>query len=542
MDSMNEILSQPGSREPGSRSTAGSGAGSDKATAKGGDIGSLKPLPASEFGYAQARHLLWRAGFGGTPMQIQTLVNWGPEKSVDYLLDAEKVTYDDASSKLFDKDIMRPPSEEERLAYQKARKSQNEDEVAKFRLERQRRERDDRAQIQEMQKWWLKRMIETPKPLEEKMTLFWHGHFATNYRTIENSYHMLLQNDMFRRNAMGNFGELLFALIRDPAMLAYLDNNDSRKGKANENLAREIMELFALGIGNYGEKDIKEGARALTGFTFKDDAFEFVQGNHDGGEKQILNRSGNFDGDDFVRIILEQRACAAFITRKLYSFFVSDVPPDERGGASELPTEQRTVLKELASTFLGAKYDLKPVLRRMFLSRHFYSPRFMAEQIKSPVQLVVGAVRSLNVPVRDLSILNDALDLMGQNIFLPPSVKGWEGGRSWINTSTLFVRQNIMAFLIAGKKPQGYDATADTQKYDPKTLLAQLKPEGTAPGISTEASDIADYLLRLTLGHAPESAKAELVAFMTSGGKVISDDRLTGTLLLITAMPEYQLC
>ena len=546
MDSMNEILSQPGSREPGSRSTAGSGptsgAGSDKATAKGGDIGSLKPLPASEFGYAQARHLLWRAGFGGTPMQIQTLVNWGSEKSVDYLLDAEKVTYDDASSKLFDKDIMRPPSEEERLAYQKARKSQNEDEVAKFRLERQRRERDDRAQIQEMQKWWLKRMIETPKPLEEKMTLFWHGHFATNYRTIENSYHMLLQNGMFRRNAMGNFGELLFALIRDPAMLAYLDNNDSRKGKANENLAREIMELFALGIGNYGEKDIKEGARALTGFTFKDDAFEFVQGNHDGGEKQILNRSGNFDGDDFVRIILEQRACAAFITRKLYSFFVSDVPPDERGGASELPTEQRTVLKELASTFLGAKYDLKPVLRRMFLSRHFYSPRFMAEQIKSPVQLVVGAVRSLNVPVRDLSILNDALDLMGQNIFLPPSVKGWEGGRSWINTSTLFVRQNIMAFLIAGKKPQGYDATADTQKYDPKALLAQLKPEGTAPGTTTYASDIADYLLRLTLGHAPESAKAELVAFMTSGGKVISDDRLTGTLLLITAMPEYQLC
>jgi len=510
-----------------------------KAASSKSAAGSLSPLASAGFGYPQARHLLWRAGFGGTPAQIQKLVDWGPEKSVDYLLEPDRVSYSDDSATKFDRDIMRPPSEEERLAYQRARKSQDEDEVAKFRLERQRRERDDRVQIAEMQKWWLKRMIETPRPLEEKMTLFWHGHFATNYRTIENSYHMFAQNAMFRRHALGNFGEMLFALIRDPAMLAYLDNNDSRKGKANENLAREIMELFALGVGHYTEADIKEGARALTGYTFKDDAFQFVQGNHDGGAKEILNRRGNFDGDDFVRIILEQRACAAFITRKLYSFFVSDVPSGERVAGDDIAPEQRAVLKELASEFLASKYGLKPVLRKLFLSDHFYSPRFTADQIKSPVQLVVGAVRSLNVPVRDLAILNDALDLMGQNIFLPPSVKGWEGGRSWINTSTLFVRQNILAFLIAGKKPQGYDATADTQKYDPKKLLTDL---GSQSGVVQHPADVADYLLRLTLGHAPESAKAQLVAFLNAGGTSVSDDRLVGTLLLITAMPEYQLC
>lgn len=508
-------------------------------TPKASNSASLKPLAAEDFGYAHARHLLWRAGFGGTPKQIQTLVNWGLEKSVDYLLMTEKASTTDTAAGAFDKDIMRPPTEAERLAYSAARKSQNEDEVAKFRLERQRRERDDRAQIAEMQKWWLKRMIETPRPLEEKMTLFWHGHFATNYRTIENSFHMFMQNGMFRTHALGNFGEMLFALIRDPAMIAYLDNNDSRKGRANENLAREIMELFALGIGNYSEKDIKEGARALTGYTFRDDAFEFVEGNHDTGDKQILGRNGNFDGDDFVRIILEQRACSQFITRKLYSFFVADVPPDERGGASELPTADRAALKELASTFLASKYDLKPVLRKLFMSAHFYSPRFMADQIKSPVQLVVGAVRSLNVPVRDLSILNDALDLMGQNIFFPPSVKGWEGGRSWINTSTLFVRQNILAFLIAGKKPQGYDATADTQKYDPKSLLTEL---ASGSNEVSDATSIADYLLRLTVGQSPDMAKRELETFLNAGGKSISDDRLIGALLLITAMPEYQLC
>ncbi len=291
---------------------------------------SLSALPASSFGYEQARHLLWRAGFGGTPQQIQTLVGWGLEKSVDYLLNPGNTGEESIKPDLFDKDIMRPPTEEEKQAYRKAQKAQDEDLVAKFRKMKQEQERKDRAQINDMQKWWLKRMIETPRPLEEKMTLFWHGHFATSYRTIENSYHMFAQNEMFRTHALGNFGELLFGIIRDPAMLAYLNNNQSRKDHPNENLAREIMELFSLGVGGYTEKDIKEGARALTGYTFKDDQFVFDKNNHDMAIKNILGKTGNADGDDFVRIILGQRACAQFIARKLYGFFVNDLPPVER--------------------------------------------------------------------------------------------------------------------------------------------------------------------------------------------------------------------
>ncbi len=501
---------------------------------------SLRPIKPAQFGYEQARHLLWRAGFGGTPAQIQTLVGWGPQKSVEYLLAAD-APYTVAGAEAFDKDILRPATDEERRMYQAARRSQDENALARIRLLQQERERLDRRQVREVQKWWLKRMIETPRPLEEKMTLFWHGHFATSYRTIENSYHMYLQNELFRKHALGNFGELLFAIIRDPAMLAYLDNNDSRKGRPNENLAREIMELFALGIGNYTEKDIKEGARALTGYTFNDDEFVFRQNDHDTGSKSILGRSAPMDGDDFVRAILEQRACGRFMARKLYKFFVADVPPLEATDNDRaLDPVPKAVIADLTSTLLSARYSIKPVLRQIFLSEHFYDPAVMNEQIKSPTQLVVGAVRSIGTPVRDLSLLLDAMDLMGQNILFPPSVKGWDGGRSWINTSTLFVRQNILAFLLTGKKPTGYDAMSGSEKFDPTALLAGLA--GGDPGAEKDHARVIDYLLRFTIGRTPEDARAALNEFARGLGGGVTNDLVTGMLVLITAMPEYQLC
>ena len=501
---------------------------------------SLKPIAPNAFGYDQARHLLWRAGFGGTSEQIKLLADWGPAKSVDYILNFDRVPYDKPRPDAFDKDIMRPPSPEERRAIQAARNNRDEDTLAQLQAERQRRERLDRDQIREMRKAWLKRMIETPRPLEEKLTLFWHGHFATSYRTIENSYHMYLQNELFRKHALGSYADLMHGLIRDPAMIAYLDNNDSRKNKPNENLAREIMELFSLGIGNYSENDIKQGARALTGYTFEDDEFRLQKNNHDTGSKTILGATGNWDGDDFVRIILDQPACAKYITRRLYSFFVADVPPDERGGDKELDPAQRAVLRQFADLLRANRYELKPTLRKLFLSEHFYESRFMNDQIKSPVMLTVGAVRSLKTPVRDLAILNDAMDLMGQRLLFPPSVKGWEGGRSWINTSTYFVRQNTMAFLIAGKKPQGYDASADTQKYDAMALLAAHGAEG--PVARGEPGAVVDALLRLTLGWTPAAAAAALRDFCRANADRINNETVSGMLLLITTMPEYQLC
>lgn len=501
---------------------------------------SLTPIGAEAFGYEEARHLLWRAGFGGTPAQIQTLVGWGPERAVEYLLAPDDVRESATKGDLFDKDIMRPPTDEERRMIQQARRSRDEDALAKVQLERQRRQGLDRRQMVDVQKWWLKQMVETPDPLREKMTLLWHGHFATSYRTIENSYHMFVQNELFRAHATGNFGRLLGAIVRDPAMIAYLDNNDSRKGKANENLARELMELFSLGIGNYSEKDIKEGARALTGYTFQDDQFQFDKRNHDEGSKSILGQTGAWDGDDFVRIILEQKAVGPFVARKLYHHFVGDLPAAERAPLNELPRPQQRVVRELAAALVRSKYELKPVLKRLFLSKHFYDPSVMGEQIKSPAQLVVGAIRSLDTPARDLGILNDALDLMGQNLFFPPSVKGWDGGRSWINTSTFFVRQNIMAYLLTGKKPRGYDANADEMKYDPMALLGELAK--AEPGAERDAGRVADYLLRLTIGRAPTHARAALDEFLKRTGGRVERDVVVGLLLLITAMPEYQLC
>ena len=494
----------------------------------------LTPIRRASFGYAQARHLLFRAGFGGTPDQIQTLVEWGPEKAVEYMVDVAKAPEHPIEARRFDSAIMGEPDAETRARYQRARQTNDEEVLARLRLERQRRQAEDRKQIREMQQWWLTRLIETPRPLEEKMTLFWHGHFATSYRTIEDSYHMFAQNQLFRAHAVGNYGALLHQIIRDPAMIAYLDNNDSRKGRPNENLARELMELFSLGVGNYTENDIKEGARALTGYTFVDDRFVFEQRNHDAGAKQILGRRGNMDGDDFVLAILDQQACYQHITSKLYRFFAADLP----GGGGADP-DTASIVRELANLLRRAKYDVAPVLKRLFLSEHFYSDAVVNQRIKSPAELVVGAVRSMHTPARDLNVLLDAMSLMGQNLFFPPSVAGWDGERSWINTSTMFVRQNIMAYLLTGKTPRGYDALADEQRYDPAPVLSQLADAD--PAAAKDPARVIDYLLRFTLGQAPTHARDTLHQFVQSNSGDVTDDMVTGLLLIITAMPEYQL-
>jgi len=497
---------------------------------------SMRPINPAAFGFDQARHLLWRAGFGGTPEQIQTFVAWGPQKSVEYLTNYSDIPGEAVTENQFDRNIMRPASREERELAAKARRMSDEDTVARLRARRQEAERDDRRQMSEVQRWWFKRMIETPRPLEEKMTLFWHGHFATSYRTIEDSYHMFTQNQLFRKHAVGDFRELLFAVIRDPAMLAYLDNDDSRKGRPNENLAREIMELFALGVGNYSEQDIKEGARALTGYSFKDDEFDFQKNNHDDGRKSILGKSGAMDGDDFVKAILEQRACSRFLAAKFYHFFIGEHPT----GRPDRDAAAKSVIADLASTILASKYRVRPVLEKLFLSEHFYDAAVVNERIKSPVELVVGAVRSLNAPVRDLGVLAAATSAMGQNVFFPPSVKGWDGGRSWINTSTLFIRQNIMCFLLTGKLPVGYDALKDVEKFDPSPLLEQLARTDSAAASSPEA--VVDYLLRFATGAPAQHNRATLQTFLKDHGGKITPDSITGLLLLITAMPEYQLC
>jgi len=499
---------------------------------------SLDPIRPDEFGIDEARHLINRAGFGGSPGQLRTLADWGPEKSVDYLLNYEQAPGEAIADDAFDADIMRPPSAEERQAQRRAAAARDEETLAQIRVRRQNAEQADREQVRAMQRWWLKRMIESGRPLEEKLTLFWHGHFATSYRTVEDSYLLFRQHRLFRAHAAGNFGELLFGIIRDPAMINYLDNNDSRKGKPNENLARELMELFSLGVGNYTEQDIKEGARALTGYTYRDNEFAFDRANHDGGNKAILGRVGSLDGEDFVRAILEKRECARFIATKLYRFFAHDHP----SGRAALDRAAEPVIKGLADTLLRSRYELKPVLRRLFLSRHFYDRAIRDQQVKSPVQLLVGTIRSLNTPARDLKTLLDAANMMGQSLFFPPSVKGWDGGRSWINTSTLFVRQNTLVYLLTGKRPQGKDPLADDEPFDGVSLLEQLGlayPEAR----ETDLDARLDAVLRFTVGRADVPARDTLRAFLASRGPGPLDaPTLTHLILLISAIPEYQLC
>ncbi len=498
----------------------------------------LRPLDPSLFDYWCAEHLLNRAGFGGTPSQVRALANMGLSKAVDSVVDFQTIEAAPVQTDLFDKDIMQPRSRNERLAIQRARKTGDEAALAEARRRRQERQQADRAQIGELRHWWLKRMIETSRPLEEKMTLFWHGHFATGYRAIEDSYHMFMQNQLFRRHAVGNFSLLVHGIIRDPAMLRYLNNDQNRKEKPNENLARELMELFTLGEGNeYTENDIKQGARALTGYTFGDDSFIDLSSRryhrlHDNGLKHILGSIGHFDGDDFVRVILSRPSCSKFICLKLYRFFVNDLP-------GEPDASVRAVIIDLARLFRKSKYQLKPVLRTLFSSEHFFEPANTASLIKSPIQLIVQAIRSLQTPTRNIGVLLRSTDRMGQSLFLPPSVKGWEGGRSWINTSTLFVRQNLLFYLLTGRRPDHRGWQTHGEPFDAVHLIDHLR----APDGGVDTREAVTYLLWFNFGREPDAARVDtLVKAVRNRGDRLDNDALIHLLALITASPEYQLC
>ena len=494
---------------------------------------SLAPIPRERWDRAAASHLLVRAGFGGTPEQVDALAAMRPADAVDCLIEYEGIATDPTPDDLFDATIRRPLSDDERATLARARRDGDEGVLERFQRERTTRDMQDRDQLVSMRQWWLKRMIETGRPLEEKMTLFWHGHFATGWRTVEDSYHMYLQNRMMRTHATGDFADLAYRIIRDPAMLRYLDNNRSRRGQPNENLARELMELFVLGEGRgYTERDIKEAARALTGFTFEDDSFVFDGRAHDDGRKSILGKDGPFDGDDLVKILLSRPECSEFICGKLHRFFVDDGPaaPDP---------DARMAVTRLAELMRREKYRLKPVLRTLFLSRHFHDPAYRGSVVKSPVQLVVQTIRQLGTPPRELATLSSALELMGQSLFQPPSVKGWDGGRAWINTSTLFIRQNTAVYLLTGRLPESGMWATDPSPWADGPLgraVAARAREG-----STDAA--ADAALELCLSVDPVPARREQFReFARSLGGPLEGERLIRALCMATALPEYQLC
>jgi uncharacterized protein (DUF1800 family) len=316
-----------------------------------------------------------------------------------------------------------------------------------------------------LQAVWLHRMILTPHPLRERMTLFWHDHFATSNNKVGNPALMRRQNALLRQHALGDFGALLTSMAKDPAMLIWLDSATNRKTHPNENYAREVMELFTLGRGHYSEKDIQEAARAFTGFFVQGDRFRVVASQHDAGEKTILGKSGPFEGDDVARILLDQPACAEYVCGKLFRHFVSEV--DEPSPALIAP---------LASAFRDQGYAIAVPVGMILRSRLFFDPAVRRRRVKSPVELTVGTVRALEIlkPTVSSDALAEVNGRMGQGLYVPPSVAGWDGGPAWINTTTTLARTNFMLDLLGDDDRLGkrFDAAELAERHGASSDVA----------------------------------------------------------------------
>ncbi len=384
---------------------------------------------------------------------------------------------------------------------------------------RQARRAQQRKAIVALQQWWLDRMIATPAPLQEKMTLFWHGHFTT--AAIQKGVtpaEVFTQNNLFRSYALGNARELTQRVAVDPAMLRYLDNLHNEAAHPNENFARELMELYTLGIGNYTEIDVREAARAWTGLRVRRATGDvFLNARlHDAGAKTFLGRTGNFAGPDIVTIIFEQPAAARFFAAKLLTFFVYSDPEPE-------------LVDGVAALLRTNDFVLEPVLAALFSSNVFYSTRAYRALVKSPVEFVVGSYRCFGAQQADPTA-PAALRRMTQMLFYPPNVKGWPGGSAWLNSSSVLARENFAHALVTGA----------TEFANASWLSAP------PPDARTAAATIVDALVQ---GDASPAARTRLEAYLDgSDSETLAaltpenmEARMRGGAYLTMAMPAYQL-
>jgi uncharacterized protein (DUF1800 family) len=436
---------------------------------------------------SQVGHLLRRAGFGATEAELDQYTQLGFGGALDRLLNPEPVD-DSATDQL--------------LAPLTA-------------------DLGDRKKIESAKFWWFSRMLYTQRPLQEKMTLFWHNHFATANSKVNNAVLMLQQMQLFRDNGLGNFETLLQKVTRDPATLIWLDNRLNRKAAPNENYAREVQELFTVGIGNYTEQDIHEAARAFTGHTLdKNLGYIFNKAQHDAGTKTFQGQTGNFDADDVLAILVRNPATARFITTKLFTYFVHDSPDS-------------STIDRLAGTFSSSSFDIRSVLRDLFSGPEFLSPRAFHAQVKQPVDFVSGSLKSLNVQNVGPDV-TQVLRRMGQDLLNPPDVSGWKGGNAWINSSTLFERFNWGNRLSTGRdagKPYFTDVPSQIQRRNVNS------PDG-----------LVDYYLGLLVdGDVTPEARQALVDYLNASGPLALNDsgaldlKARGLVHLALATPTYQL-
>lgn len=489
----------------------------------------LNELPAARWNFASAAHLLSRAGFGGTPDQIEEFARLTPAAAVDRLLDFPT----DAPAETAAAWSQPEPGRAERLrAYRQA----SEEERKRL---AQARNRTQREQMLGLLHWWLERMVSGPHPLQEKLTLFWHGHFATSVLKVKEPYLMWRQNDLFRRRGADRWESLLAEVTRDPAMLIWLDQAQSKAGHPNENYARELLELFALGEGHYTETDVTEAARALTGLTLDRIKLEPVERRrlHDRGTKTLLGQTGRFTADDVVRLVANHPQSGRFLTAKLWTFFAGSPPAPALHDA-------------LAATFAHHRGAIRPVLRAMFLSAAFHAPEVVRQQIKSPVQLLVQACRQLERPLPSAPVCVQIQRSLGQELFNPPNVKGWDGGAAWINTNTLLNRHNLALMLITGENSLPLNV-GKKAKPEQQRRLERLKRQARSEGVAVDRilppatkarpeSLLAEVERRLINGPLSERRRTSLRDYLQAQGTLDEQD-LRGLLRLALCTPEYQL-
>lgn len=435
-----------------------------------------RPAGENPWNRTRAAHLLRRAGFGASSDEIDAAVAQDPAEVVANLVAPDLDAEFERESDAFATTILASGNPKQLSA------------------------------------WWSYVMLRTPHPLLEKTTLFWHGHFATSAEKVEDAGAMYHQNRLFRQYALGDFDKLTHAISRDPAMLTYLDSATNRKARPNENFARELMELFCLGEGNYSEKDIQELARCFTGWEIRRGNFRFNRFQHDTGTKSVLGHSGPMPKGESIDVVLDQSAAPQFIVRKLIRYFMFDEPV----ASDELVAPLAKELRERA-------WDIGHVVRRILTSQLFYSEHVVGRKVRSPVDLVVGLLRTLEGSTNAYQ-LGDDLHLLGQGLFYPPNVKGWDGGRAWINSSTLLGRANVIGRIMLDEKTRfaGGNLMEYFDRLDANSAIA-----------------IVDRLVELTLAvQPPQTVKEQLVEVINRPGD--RSERIAEAIHALSTIPEFQ--
>ena len=453
------------------------------------------------------KHLYARAGFGIRFEDLHDHENWTIKKSVRKLFKAsEKSTPITVLTENIDLRNHQNLTDDQKKAIQQ----------------------DRNAQEKALNNAWTKQLDETDAQLREKMTLFWHNHFACN---IGNAYYEQELNNIERDNALGNFKTLLLQVSQSPAMLQFLNNQQNQKGHPNENFAREVMELFTLGRGHYTEQDIKESARAYTGWAYdgKTGVYSFRPKSHDDGQKTFMGKAGNFVGEDILDMIVDNKQTAVFISTKLYRYLVNDVPDESH-------------INQMADVFYNSRYEIKPLLQFVFLSDWFYDDKNIGNLVKSPVELLTGLNRQFYISYNNPDVLIQFQRTLGQLLFRPPNVAGWPGGRSWIDTSSLMYRIKIPSTILnAGV----IDFTGKADPEDEAYLASVRKQQLNVIKRVQAQPDWTKFLAEIPA----DTSKTEMAEFMlepkldeTVTNEINNTPDIKSTVIQIVSTPEYQLC